>query len=115
MHVQYVLANMNSWHNKSSSLTLVVQACTSEVKSSSFDLWHNKLGHSADKIVQLELNNCNLSTINKASFSIYKSCCLGKIHKFHFSFSQTTYTKLLQLVHSNLWGPSPAYFVFQWI
>ena len=35
------------------------------------------------------------------------SCCLGKIHKFPFSRSETVYTQPLQMIFTDLWGPAP--------
>ena len=32
---------------------------------------------------------------------------MGKSHKLHFPNSETNYTRPLQLVESNFWGPSP--------
>ena len=40
--------------------------------------------------------------------SVFSSVCyLGKIHKFPFPLPKTVYTKPLQLIHSDLWCPSP--------
>ena len=76
-------------------------------KPSQFDLWHNRLSHLSENIVKVVLSKCNLSNVNKNPFSICKSCCFGKIHKLPFPSSTTIYTKPLELVHSDLWGPSP--------
>ena len=40
-------------------------------------------------------------------FSFCSTCCYGKIHKLPFSSFDTIYTQPLQLIHSDLWGPSP--------
>ena len=40
-------------------------------------------------------------------FSFCLACCYGKIHKFPFSSSETVYNQPLQLIQSDLWGPSP--------
>ena len=39
-------------------------------------------------------------------FSFCSTCCYGKIHKLLFYFSDIVYTQTLQLIHSDLWGPS---------
>uniref|UniRef100_A0A803Q9W1 Integrase catalytic domain-containing protein n=1 Tax=Cannabis sativa TaxID=3483 RepID=A0A803Q9W1_CANSA len=66
------------------------------------------LGHPSEKIVQTVLKDCNIPAMNKDfQFSICAACCLGKIHKFPFpKASQTVISEPLQLVVSDLWGPS---------
>ena len=73
---------------------------------SSYDLWHDRLGHPSEKVVKVVLTNCKIPLPDLNSHSFCLVCCLGKIHKFPFRLSDTTYTELLQLVHSDLWGPS---------
>lgn len=78
--------------------------------NSQFSLWHNRLGHPTAKIVQNALSSCNIKISNKTdvNFSdLCAACCLGKHHKFPFPNSTTEYTKPLQLLHSDLWGPAP--------
>ena len=70
--------------------------------STTFDLWHNKLGHPSKKIVKVVLAKCNISYSNKVVPSLCQACCLGKLHKLPFPSSNTEYTKPLQLIHSNL-------------
>ena len=75
--------------------------------SSTFDLWHRRLGHPSAAIIKNVLSKCNVAHINKMDSNFCSSCCLGKIHRFPFSLSHTTYTKPLELIHSDLWGPAP--------
>uniref|UniRef100_A0A803NJ32 Polyprotein n=1 Tax=Cannabis sativa TaxID=3483 RepID=A0A803NJ32_CANSA len=72
-----------------------------------FQMWHNRLGHPREKIVKTVLNTCNITVSNKIPFSPCNACCLGKIHKFPFpKASETVYNEPLQLVVTDLWGPS---------
>lgn len=73
-----------------------------------FDQWHNRLGHPSESVVKTSMSKCNISKVNKNPTFVCRSCYLGKIHKFPFSNPTTIYTKPLELVHSDLWGPSPA-------
>ena len=82
------------------------KVCTASL-SSTFDLWHRRLGHPSTTTIKNVLSKCNVAHINKMDSNFYSSCCLGKIHRFLFSFSHTTYTKPLELIHSDLWGPTP--------
>lgn len=44
--------------------------------------------------------------MNKVSI-VCKACCMGKSSKLPFSPSSTIYTAPLQLIYTNIWGPSP--------
>uniref|UniRef100_A0A803QCQ5 GAG-pre-integrase domain-containing protein n=1 Tax=Cannabis sativa TaxID=3483 RepID=A0A803QCQ5_CANSA len=89
----------------SDSSSQICSHCTLSLVSD-FDLWHKRLGHPSHKVVKSVLQSCNISC-NKASTSVYQACCLGKIHKMPFpKFSNAMYSKSLQLIVSNLWGPS---------
>ncbi|KAL6322290.1 hypothetical protein AAG906_005259 [Vitis piasezkii] len=76
--------------------------------SSTVGLWHDRLGHPSFKIVQTVMSLCKLSKFNKILLdSLCKACCLGKIHMLPFPTSISEYQEPLQLVYSDLWGPSP--------
>ena len=77
------------------------------VPLNTLDLWHCRLGHPSLKIVKFILCNCNIFVPNKMQFSFSLACCYGKIHKFPLSSSETVYNQPLQLIQSDLWGPSP--------
>ena len=68
---------------------------------------HNRLGHPNAKVIQKVLSLCNILTINKDLPDFCNACCLGMHHKFPFLDSTTEYTKPLELIHLDLWGPSP--------
>ncbi|RVW87716.1 Retrovirus-related Pol polyprotein from transposon TNT 1-94 [Vitis vinifera] len=74
--------------------------------TSPFTLWHNRLGHPSSHIVSLVLNKCNLPHLNKIPSLICSACCMGKIHKSPFLHSTSSYTKPLELIHTDLWGPA---------
>ena len=75
--------------------------------SSIVGLWHDRLGHPFFKIVQTVMSLCKLSKFNKIlPDSVCKACCLGKIHMLLFPTSISEYQEPLQLVYSDLWGPS---------
>ena len=69
-------------------------------------LWHNRLGHLAIKVVDNVLSLCNSSNANKEILDFYKACCRGKHHKCRFFLSTSIYTKPLEPIHNDLWGPS---------
>lgn len=50
----------------------------------------------------------DITTPNKNDISLCKSCCLGKSHRLPAPASYTAYTQPFELIHSDLWGPSPS-------
>ena len=89
-------------HNVNSDLSV-----TTSSSFSVFDLWHKRLGHPTSKIVTQILNDNKIPFSTKSSSSICSACQLKKSHNLSFPISQTMYTKPLQLVVSDLWGPAP--------
>ena len=70
--------------------------------TSPFVLWHNRLGHPSSHIVSLVLNKCNLPHLNKIPSLVCFACYMGKIHKSPFLHSSSSYTKPLELIHTDL-------------
>jgi len=68
-------------------------------------LWHSRLGHFAYNTVQQILKECNIPCPKHKQFC--HSCAVGKTHQLPFQSSDTVYTKPLQLVYVDIWGPSP--------
>ena len=76
-------------------------------KDSTFLLWHSRLGHPSSPIVQKVLQFCHInSDINKISY-VCGSCCLGKHHQLPFVSSKSVYHEPLDLIYTDIWGPSP--------
>lgn len=70
-------------------------------------LWHKRLGHPSYEIVKKALNYCNLPYINENHDFPCSSCLKAKCHKLPFTDSETTCKELLEIVHTDLWGPAP--------
>jgi GAG-pre-integrase domain len=69
------------------------------------DLWHHRLGHTSYPVLQ-HLQKTNL--IFTVSFnSPCDSCSKFKSHRLSFSLSSNKASKPLELVHVDVWGPSP--------
>lgn len=78
--------------------------------SSSLRFWHLCPGHPSLKVLGKVLEQCNLkkSFINENGLLQFCDACqYGKNHvlPFHSSFVKTT--RPLELIHTDLWGPSP--------
>jgi hypothetical protein len=76
----------------------------------SLNVWHARLGHSSFRIVEI-LNKTGSISINShvsSSLSrICNSCQLGKSHRLPFALNEKRSSFPLQLIHCDLWGPSP--------
>nr|KYP45414.1 Retrovirus-related Pol polyprotein from transposon TNT 1-94 [Cajanus cajan] len=74
----------------------------------SYVVWHNRLSHASRKIVEAVMKTCNipLTVHNNKDFSVCKSCCIGKSHALPFSDSNNLYNAPLELIYSDVWGPS---------
>jgi len=76
------------------------------VAPSSQTLWHFRLGHPNSNVFKIVLNHCNIPISNKNLFEFYAAYYVGKSHRLPSSSSQTVYSVPLELVYSDLWGPS---------
>ena len=96
--------------------------CTAEVgkgaepvnnRFSSWLLRHYRLGHPSSKILSQVFHDCNLKpiprnkneSVNGPNFC--ESCQFGKPHALPFKLSNTTASKPLELIHTDLWGRPP--------
>ena len=71
-------------------------------------LWHMRLGHPHDQVLKYVFPN-DRSVINKCT-NLVQTCthCLyGKMHNLSFPKSQFVALSPFELVHSNVWGPTP--------
>jgi len=57
-------------------------------------------------VLRLVLNHCNIPIVNKTMFEFCVAYCVGKSHRLPSSLSQTVYFAPLELIYSDLWGPS---------
>jgi GAG-pre-integrase domain len=72
--------------------------------NNSSQLWHQRLGHASESSIQPITNKLS-SAFNK--LDTYEACCLAKSHRFSFTLSSTMTHKPLEVVHCDVWGPSP--------
>lgn len=75
--------------------------CTSDITT-----WHQKLGLPCTSVLSTVIKYLQIPCkLNDLDFCT--ACKLGKLHQIHFSSSDSVTTMPFQLVHSDLWGPSP--------
>ena len=72
------------------------------------NLWHRRLGHMSEKGMKVLLSKGKLPKLKSVEFDMCESCILGKQKKVSFlKGGRTPKSKKLELVHTDLWGPSP--------
>ena len=89
---------------------LISQAVQPEVnirKRTSLNNWHHRLGHPNMKILQSIVSIYGLPTFPNNRILICDACLSSKSHRLPYSKSSHQTTKPLEIVHSDLWGPSP--------
>ncbi|CAN1239948.1 Retrovirus-related Pol polyprotein from transposon TNT 1-94, partial [Linum grandiflorum] len=95
--------------------TSIPGASTFSVQSGArqiWDLWHSRLGHPHSARLQLMFRNklLPMSDSMKNIIPLDESCvhCIGaKAHKIPFQSGFSSDMDIFDLVHSDLWGPSP--------
>lgn len=82
--------------NKNSYLYLLVK-----------ENWHKKLGHPNNKALDRVLKICNVKTSPSDQLEFCEAYQLGKSHLFPFKAYSSHAQEFLELVHTDVWGPSP--------
>ena len=72
----------------------------------SLALWHSRIGHSSFSRVQQLASRGLLGSVSKDNF-VCTSCQLGKQLALHFNNSESISNSIFELIHSDVWGPSP--------
>ena len=76
--------------------------------STDTSLWHRRLGHMSEKGMKMLLSKGKLPELKSIDFDMCENCLLGKQKNVSFlKTSRTPKAKKLELVHTDLWGPSP--------
>ncbi|GKE08007.1 retrovirus-related pol polyprotein from transposon TNT 1-94 [Tanacetum coccineum] len=74
---------------------------------SSLSIWHHKLGHPSNKVLRSILSSNNLSSSSVSSSNFHcDSCSVNKSHKLPFLNNSLVSTKPLELVYTDVWGPT---------
>lgn len=74
--------------------------------TSSDELWHRRLGHPHAGLTQHLANKYRLPISSVPKLDYY-ACNKGKSHKLPFPASATHTTTPFELIHMDVWGPSP--------
>jgi transposase InsO family protein len=100
----YVLETL---HVPIESTPTVMSSFCLDQNSSPFYLWHSRLGHISSERLHLLLKSGLLGNISASDISECSGCKLAKMSALPFNRSSSVSTSPFQLVHTDLWGPSP--------
>jgi transposase InsO family protein len=95
------LFELTSLHFPSSSVSAPVIAA-----SASIELWHSRLGHVSLPRIQTLVSRGLLGSVSSSPFDCM-SCQLGKQPALPFNNSESIASATFDLIHSDVWGPSP--------
>jgi transposase InsO family protein len=70
--------------------------------------WHKRLGHPSSKLVHHLIHTFSLPTNKNGSLSLCSSCSQNKAHRQPFNNHGLTSTAPLDLIYTDVWGPSHA-------
>ncbi|KAJ1699274.1 hypothetical protein LUZ63_007786 [Rhynchospora breviuscula] len=79
------------------------QVCQLDTVAST--VWHSRLVHCSSSVLSILCKNSSISVKNIGN-SFCHDCNKAKAHKLPFSSSQSVTSAPLQLIHTDLWGPS---------
>jgi transposase InsO family protein len=82
-------------------------ACTAQSSSDKWQLWHSRLGHPSAKVLSSLSHSFNFNFLSKPVLEHCHHCLAGKMHQLPFPSSNKQVQSPFELVHSDLWGPSP--------
>src|SRR3954468_23155334 len=82
-------------------------ASVSTEKEDTMRLWHMRLGHISERGLQLLQKKGALSGIKSCKLNLCEFCILGRQRRVSFSTSEHRSKGLLDLIHTDVWGPSP--------
>src|SRR5438270_4057203 len=82
-------------------------ASVSTEKEGTTRLWHMRLGHISKRGLQLLHKKDVLSGIKSCKLDLCEFCIHGRQRRVSFSTSEHRSNGLLDLIHTDVWGPSP--------
>ena len=77
------------------------------LSSSSFYLWHSRLGHVSSSRLRFLASIEALGNLKTCDISDYSGCKLAKFSVLPFNRNIFVSSSPFDLIHSDVWGPSP--------
>lgn len=94
-------------NNSSQSNDLFSCSVTSVNVVVSKSVWHKRLGHPSDRVLDQVIKQCNFPYKSNKLLSFCDACQFGKSHVLPYSNSVSHASRPFELVHTDLWGPAP--------
>jgi len=69
--------------------------------------WHRRHGHPNNTVLDRVLKICNVKLSSRDHFNFSEACQYGKMHFLPFKTSSSHAKEILELVHTDVWGPAP--------
>jgi hypothetical protein len=76
-------------------------------KRTSVEQWHKRLRHPALRTMKQVISKFSLPVFSNKPAASYASCQQAKAHQLPFPASTSVFNRSLQLLFSDVWGPSP--------
>ena len=76
-------------------------------KRTSLNHWHHQLGHPNMRILHKVISTYGLHILSRNKIELCDACLSSKSHHLPNSKSPHQTSKPLEVIHSDLWGPSP--------
>ena len=92
---------------KMSGSIIVGDASLTTEKEDTTRFWYIRLGHMSERGLQVLHNKDALSGIKYYKLDLCKFCIMGRQSRVAFSTSQHKTNGLLDLIYTDVWGPSP--------
>ena len=73
----------------------------------SLNQWHHRLGHPNMRVLQKIISLYGLPTLSSNKNLVCDACSSSKTHRLPYSHSLHQTRKPFEIIHSDLWGPSP--------
>lgn len=70
------------------------------------NIWHTKLGNPSPSKLRLVAKSMNFK-VHPQKIDFCNSCKYGKLHQLPFANHAINTRKLLEIIYSDIWGPSP--------
>jgi len=70
-------------------------------------LWHKRFGHPSNTVTSALLKQSQISFTLDTSKFVCTTCLEGKLAKLPFPYAVVKSVKPLEVIHSDVWGPSP--------
>ena len=100
--------NNNLYRMEGSVVTDSVEvSAAAQEEHLAYQLWHYRMGHMSDRGLTKLSRRSLIPTLKEKKNDLCEPCIYGKQHTVKFASSIKWSESILELVHSDVWGPTP--------